>query len=473
MSYSPAKVAIIGAGSSGMIACRELKERGIAYDCFEKGDRAGGNWVFGNSNGVSAAYRSLHINTSRQQMEFLCYPMPDHLPHFPSHWQIAEYFDDFLNHFNLKPTITFNTKVQRVSPLEGGRWMVALDNGTKRSYDAVIVANGHHWDPRWPEPAFPGTFNGVTMHAHAYLDPESPHDLRGKNVVIVGMGNSAMDIACELGRRGVAKQVYLAVRSGMHIMPKYFGSKPADSLMRHPGQAPALWERIIPHRWFESLAFPFINHLIDRAVGQPEDFGIPKPTHKFGQAHPTISSEIHIRLGSGDVLPKPNIQELLGDRVRFVDGSTAAVDAIIYATGYHISFPFLDHDVLSFKQNDLPLFKRMIAPQQPNLLFIGLVQPLCSIMPIAEQQARFIGEYLLGRYDLPDQESMTKDAISKHEEMKSRYVHSQRHTIQINCMEYTADLWKELKRGQKRAQSRLKQARSLTGRQLMPQQQET
>lgn len=459
MSNSLPNVAIIGAGSSGMIACRELQSRGIPYDCFEQGSQAGGNWIFGNSNGVSAAYRSLHINTSRQQMEFVCFPMPDHLPHFPSHWQIAEYFESFLEHFKLKPTITFNTAVEKASPLGDGRWEVTLSNGKRSTYDAVIVANGHHWDPRLPEPAFPGKFDGITMHAHAYLDPESPHDLRGKNVVIVGMGNSAMDIACELGRRGVAKQVYLAVRSGMHIMPKYFGSKPADGFMRHPGKAPPLWERIIPHRWFESMAFPVFRHLIERAVGKPEDFGLPKPTHRFGQAHPTISSEIHIRLGSGDVLPRPNIQELLGDRVRFTDGSIQPVDAIIYATGYNISFPFLDPNLLAFKDNDLPLFKRVVAPSQPNLLFLGLVQPLCSIMPIAEQQARFIGEYLLGNYILPDLGSMTKDMLAKHEEMKSRYVYSKRHTIQINCLEYTTDLRKELKRGNKRAQ---RQRRLLT-----------
>jgi dimethylaniline monooxygenase (N-oxide forming) len=451
MTKTLPKVAIIGAGSSGMIACRELKVRGIPFDCFEKGSKAGGNWIFKNDNGMSAAYRSLHINTSRQQMEFLCYPMPKHFPTFPHHSQIAEYFDSFLNHFRLKEDITFNTEVKKAEPLADGKWQLTLSNGKQPTYDAVIVANGHHWDPRWPEPAFPGEFKGITMHSHAYMDPTDPHNLIDKNVLVVGMGNSAMDIACELGNRGVARNVFLSVRSGAHIMPKFFGSKPSDGFLRHPGAIPRWWEHLVPYRFFEKMAFPVIGWKIKKAVGDPEAYGLPKPKHPFGMQHPTISSEIHIRLGSGDVKPKPNIKELQGDKVQFVDGSVENIDAIIYATGYKISFPFFDKNVLPYEGNDLPLFKRMISPRYDNLMFLGLVQPLCSIMPIAELQSSFMGDYLLGKYRLPEKETMEKVMLEEHEMMKSRYTKSQRHTIQINCLEYTYDLRKEIKAGQKRA----------------------
>jgi dimethylaniline monooxygenase (N-oxide forming) len=455
MTRTLPKVAIIGAGSSGMIACRELKVRGIPFDCFEKGSEAGGNWIFKNDNGMSAAYRSLHINTSRQQMEFRCFPMPRYYPTFPHHSQIAEYFDAFLNHFRLKEDITFNTEVKKVEPQHDGTWQLTLANGTRSNYDAVIVANGHHWDPRWPDPAFPGEFHGITMHSHAYLDPKDPHDLIDRNVLVVGMGNSAMDIACELGTRGVARNVYLSARSGTHIMPKFFGSQPADIFLRHPGKEPLWWEHLVPYPLFEKLAFPILSWKIRRAVGRPEDFGLPKPRHAFGMAHPTISSEVHIRLGSGDIKPKPNIKELQGDRVQFADGSVAEVDAIIYATGYKISFPFLDKDLLPYENNDLPLFKRMMTPRYDNLLFIGLVQPLCSIMPIAELQASFMGDYLLGEYCLPEKDKMDKVMRAEHERIKRRYTASQRHTIQINCLEYSYDLRKELKEGRKRAQRRV------------------
>ena len=75
---------VIGAGSSGIAAAKALHERGIAFDCFEKSDRVGGNWVFGNRNGMSAAYRDLFINTSRPRMEYSDFPMPETYPDFPA-----------------------------------------------------------------------------------------------------------------------------------------------------------------------------------------------------------------------------------------------------------------------------------------------------------------------------------------------------------------------------------------------------
>ena len=103
------RVCIVGAGSSGIAAAQVLDARGIEFDCFEMGSSIGGNWRYGNDNGVSSAYRSLHINTSRQAMEYATYPMPATLPEYPSHWQIAKYFDDYVDHFGLRDKITFRT----------------------------------------------------------------------------------------------------------------------------------------------------------------------------------------------------------------------------------------------------------------------------------------------------------------------------------------------------------------------------
>ncbi len=102
-------VCLIGAGSSGIAAAKALHERGIPFDCFEKSDRVGGNWVFENKNGMSAAYRDLFINTSRPRMEYSDFPMPESYPDFPHHTQIAAYFDAYVDHFGLRELITFET----------------------------------------------------------------------------------------------------------------------------------------------------------------------------------------------------------------------------------------------------------------------------------------------------------------------------------------------------------------------------
>ena len=83
------RVCIIGAGSSGIAAAQVLHARGIDFDCFETGSEVGGNWRYQNDNGMSSAYRSLHINTSKQLMEYAAYPMPERPPGLPHHFQVA------------------------------------------------------------------------------------------------------------------------------------------------------------------------------------------------------------------------------------------------------------------------------------------------------------------------------------------------------------------------------------------------
>ena len=216
MSHLPT-AAVIGAGSSGIAALKALHERGLDVTCFEASDRVGGNWVFGNRNGMSAAYRSLHINTSRERMQYADFPMPAAYPDFPRHDQIAAYFDAYVDHFGVRDRIRFETTVERAERAADGTWELTLRGGAVERFDMLLVANGHHWDKRMPEPAFPGAdaFEGEQLHAHDYVDNAALH---GKHVVVLGMGNSAMDIAVEASE--VAAGTYLAARRGAWIIPK-------------------------------------------------------------------------------------------------------------------------------------------------------------------------------------------------------------------------------------------------------------
>jgi dimethylaniline monooxygenase (N-oxide forming) len=446
MSQYP-KVCVIGAGSSGIATCKVLHERGIPFDCFEKSDRIGGNWVFNNQNGWSSAYRSLHINTSKAKMAYSDYPMPEDFPDFPHHSQLAQYFNDYVDRFGFRDKITFNMAVTHVERTEDGIWQVKLENNETREYDALCVVNGHHWDARWPDPAFSGRFDGQQIHSHNYIDPTEPIDCKDKNVLIVGFGNSALDIACELGRKGVAKNVFVSIRRGYWVVPKYLGSKVLDSLLTHPSEDPNLLQRMIPDgvlRWV-------FQKMVERTAGRPEDYGLPKPDHKFMESHPAVSSEIYIRVGSGDVQIRPNIKRLKGDHVEFEDGRMEDIDAIIYATGYKINFPFFDPAFLSAPDNDIALWQRMMDPRYPNLFMVALVQPLCAMMPIAEEQSKVIASYLTGEYALPDPDQMEQERVEMHQRIKDQYVATPRHTIQINCGEYTYGLRKEQRRGMKRA----------------------
>lgn len=438
------KCCIIGAGCSGFTTAKALQDRGIDFDCFELSDQIGGNWVYKNPNGMSACYQSLHIDTSKYRMAFEDYPIPDEFPDFPHHAQVLAYMNNYVDHFGLRSRIRFNTRVDWCERTQGDVWAVTVtgpDGVTEtRSYDVVFVCNGHHWSARWPDPAFPGAerFTGVQIHSHDYLNPFEPHDMRGKRIVVVGMGNSAMDIASELSQKPFAEALYLSARRGVYIFPKYFNGQPAD---KNP--APA-WMPAKIRRWLAA-------RVLQQAVGRMEDYGLQKPDHLPLEAHPSVSGEILTRLGCGDVIPKPNIAEITPQTVRFTDGSEVLADVIIYATGYSIRFPFLDESTVGLADNHIKLFKRMVRPGRPDLFFMGLAQPLPTLVNFAEQQARLISAYLAGAYHLPNDEEMWKVIEADEDRFLGHFYKSARHTMQIDFDDYVRDLKKEWERGERRA----------------------
>ncbi|MGB0120261.1 MAG: NAD(P)-binding domain-containing protein [Solirubrobacterales bacterium] len=437
------RVCVIGAGSSGITACQNLLERGIEFECFEKGSQVGGNWRYMNDNGMSAAYRSLHINTSRQMMCYRKYPMPDDYPDYPDHFQIAEYFDRYVDHFGLRDLIRFNSEVLHVEPVAGGGWQVTWQdkNGKEKTEDFtdVMVCNGHHWDSRWPEPAFPGsdTFQGTQMHAHDYRTPEI---FEGTRTLVLGIGNSATDIAVESSR--VADKTFLAMRRGAWIMPKYIAGMPSDKATTGLiARAPL------------AIQSALLRLTLRLSVGKLSDYGLPEPDHQPLHAHPTVSGDLIGRLGHGDLTVKPNIEKLDGDSVVFTDGTREKVDMIVYCTGYRITFPFFDGDVISTQDNQVDLYQRVASIQHPGLYFIGLVQPLGAIMPLAEAQSQWVSELIAGQGNLPDRATMAREIAKEQSAMKKRYVTSKRHTIQVDFDPYLREMSRERERSRARAAS--------------------
>ncbi|MEW1739579.1 NAD(P)-binding domain-containing protein [Nocardia beijingensis] len=431
------RVCVIGAGPSGITAAKRLNDYGIPFDCYEASDEVGGNWYFKNPNGMSACYQSLHIDTSKFRLAFEDYPAPDEWPDFPHHSQLFQYFRDYVDHFGIRDRIVFNTKVTAAERDADGRWVITTSDGSTKDYDALIVCNGHHWDPRVPD--YPGEFDGTLLHSHAYNDPFDPVDMRGKRVVVVGMGNSGLDIASELSQRFIAAKLYVSARRGVWVLPKYVNGKVGD-------------KRSMP-RWMPpKLGLKLKQRFVRKFRGNMEDYGLPKPDHLPFEAHPSASEEFLHRAGCGDVTFKPAITALEGPRVRFADGSAEEVDVIVCATGYRISFPFFsDPELLPDADNRFPLFKQMVKPGIDNLFFLGLAQPLPTLVNFAEQQSKLVAAYLTGRYHLPPAEEMRAAMRSAESARSGHYYDSPRHTIQIEFEPYVRDMQRELARGAKRA----------------------
>lgn len=427
------QVCIIGAGSSGITAAKALKEKGISFDCFEKGSKIGGVWRFNNDNGLSSAYRSLHINTNRVVMAYSDFPMPDDYPMFPHHSDIIEYFENYVEHFKLREHITFNTSVVDVVRNADGTYNVTLDNRQSYDYQYVIVANGHHWNPRFPTPAFKGEFTGEVLHSHYYREAEQVQD---KDVLVVGIGNSAVDIACEAARLHTGK-VVISTRSGAYIIPNWIWSIPFDNLA-NPLTAK------LPF-WLQRFLFKTTLWL---ARGKQEDYGVPKPNRPVLSEHPTLSQDLLNLSGRGLIRFKPNIKEFRGKTVVFEDGTEQDFDMIVYATGYKVTFPFLKHyaqfDVE--ETNDIRLYKKVIHPDYKNLFFLALIQPLGAIMPLAEIQAKWIAKIIKGESKLPSKEVMLKSIEEDKQKLAQRYKQTPRHTLQVDFFTYKENIEKEMKR---------------------------
>jgi len=432
---------IIGAGCSGFTTAKRLKERGLPFDIYEKSDRIGGNWAYQNPNGMSACYQSLHIDTSKWRLAFEDFPVPADWPDFPHHSLMDGYFNAYVDHFGLRDLIRFNTGVERCEQRGDGRWDVTLSSGETKTYDTVVVANGHHWSPNIPE--FPGTFDGEQIHAHTYRTPFDPIDMRGKTIVVVGLGNSAVDIASELSQRPIAKRLFVSARRGVWVMPKYFKGVPSDKSLLPP------WLPGWAKRRLAAWA-------VRRSIGAMEDYGLPTPDHQPLEAHPTVSGEFLVRCGSGDIKAKPIITELMGRQVRFADGSIEDVDVIVYATGYRMRFPFLSDADAPVHDNHLPLFKRMVQPDPRlhSLWFMGLAQALPTLVNLAEQQSKLLAAWLDGRYALPAPDAMRATIGADEKLHRGHYYASARHMMQVDFDVYVRDLMRELRAGSARGQRR-------------------
>jgi hypothetical protein len=416
---------VIGAGAAGLAAGKALLDAGIDFDWFEKGSFVGGLWQIDNDNGGAAAYESLHTNSSRPLTQYPSFPMPADWPDYPSHELMAQYFEAYADAFGLWEYIRFNTAVERVERLPDGGWEVTTSDGTTRQYAHVVVANGHHSVPKVP--TFPGSFTGRIMHAHDYRTPDI---FRGKRVLVVGVGNSGMDIACDASRN--AEATYLSTRHGVHVLPKYALGKPIDQLS-NPLTAYLPFE--VERRLYEAI--------VRVAAGTPTGRGLPKPDHRLLGAHPTVSAELLDRLGHGEITMKPDITSLDGTTASFVDGTSAEVDLVVLATGYRITFPFLDPALIDPADNQLRLYQRVVPPHLPGLWFVGFIQTVGSGIALFEYQAQWVADLIAGRCSLPSAAEMEHWLAADQRALGKRYLRSTRHTIQVDYWRYIRALQSE------------------------------
>nr|XP_033817835.1 dimethylaniline monooxygenase [N-oxide-forming] 5-like isoform X2 [Geotrypetes seraphini] len=385
------RVAVIGAGASGLVSIKCCLDEGLEPTCFERTDDIGGLWKFKEApeEGRASIYRSVIINTSKEMMCFSDFPIPDDYPNYMHNSKILEYFRIYAKHFNLLKYIHFKTLVRSIRKRpdfsQTGQWDVVTEADGKQEstiFDAILVCSGHHTDPHLPLASFPGieTFKGQYFHSRDYKNPE---EFQGKRIIVIGIGNSGGDISVELSR--TAQQVFLSTRHGSWILNRVADYGYPIDLLGTTRFLNAM-KHTLPSSLVNWMAELKLNRRFDHA-----NYGL-KPQHRIFSQHPMVNDDLPNRILSGTVLVKPNVKKFTETAAIFDDGTVEEnIDVVVFATGYNFAFPFFDESVIQVHSNQVSLYKYIFPPdlEKPTVAVIGLIQPLGAIMPISELQARW------------------------------------------------------------------------------------
>jgi cation diffusion facilitator CzcD-associated flavoprotein CzcO len=370
---------VIGAGPSGLATSRALARLGIEHVVYEKHTDVGGIWDLDNDG--TPLYESAHFISSKWTSGFAGFPMRETLADYPHHREVLRYLRDFADAYGLRRHIRLGAQVERVVPQTQG-WRLQLANGTSALHRGVICANGVTWLPSLPQ--WPGHFDGELRHAVTY---RSPREFEGKRVLVVGLGNSGADIACDAARH--AAQAIVSVRRGYHFVPKHVYGWPIDVHFRRP--------ELIP----PALRSMDLRTGVYAVTGDVTRLGLPAPDHDFGQAHPLVNTQLLHHLAHGDITVRPDVQRFAGRSVHFVDGSSTELDLVIAATGYRVTAPYLDESLFETNGQRVQHYLNVFNRRHHDLFTIGFAEVAAGIYPLIDRMAHLVAHHLHDREHRP------------------------------------------------------------------------
>lgn len=423
-------VAIVGGGSIGISAAAECIRAGLIPTVYERESKIGGVWA-------SHAYNSLYTNSSARLMNLSDYPFPSGRAAasgalFPSAREIREYVEANAAAHGVMERIQFMTEVVGVDLIiENKRelWDVSFCTKSDKAhihiqrFCAVLVCSGQFHNPKMPN--WPGreTYRGHLLHSRDYREPSA---LKGRRVLIVGVGNSALDIALELNRAGAIVQV--AARTGTVAIPVASSSgTPMDG--------------VLCNRFFQQTLPSFARHLyfgyLVRSLNSAfHAAGMPKVPEGLSPQQVRFSNvKEHIEwirvLKSGEIKFRPGVSELTESDVKFSDGTSAAFDTIICCTGYKLAFAvdpkLIEPVTTNYSVGDssieaMTLFKRILHPEHPSLGFLGFVTCFGNEAAVGELQSRWAVSILCARarVGLPSQRLLQKERDLQLADLKRR-----------------------------------------------------
>ncbi|XP_062588852.1 flavin-containing monooxygenase 5-like [Saccostrea cucullata] len=443
MSSSTGKnvdVVVIGTGISGLVTAKCLLDDGFQVAVIERSGDIGGLWTFReNDYGVM---RFTHINVSKYNYCFSDFPFPDDVPDYPHNTDMAKYIKDYAAHFDLGKHIKFFTKVTKLEKTADDKWRVTCqkveeDGQTVKSLDSseevitaryVAIATGHHASPVMPKFQGQETFPGEIIHSVKFKDALT-NGVVGKRVLVVGIGNSAVDVAVNCASVGRCKSVYLSTRSGAWVVPNYLFGHPTD-LYANRAFFYIPWQ----------IASTIFETILKLVSGNPRRWNL-NPKMRLLQTQPTVSPTLIHHIQRHDIRVAPNVLDCnkIGFSGEYVHKNYNQSDIIIIYIWLHIWKMYRRSDPASKASL---LYKNVFHPEiGHSLAFIGFTQPASGgLLSMSEIQARWFTELCRGRCSLPTKLTMNENIKEEEETVKSRYYHSNRHTIQRDPILYNDEI---------------------------------
>ncbi|NWZ03317.1 FMO1 monooxygenase, partial [Loxia curvirostra] len=391
------RVAVVGAGVSGLAATKCCLDEGLEPTCFEQSQDIGGLWRYTEhiEAGRPSLYPSVISNTSKEMSAFSDFPFPEHFPAFLPNALLLDYLRRYTEHFGLREHIRFGSTVVSIRKhpdfATTGQWDVVTEAGGKQTshvFDAVMVCSGSFSEPSLPLQCFPGIerFRGQRFHSRQYKHPDV---FQGKRVLVVGMGNSGADIAVEASR--VAAKVTISTTRGAWLLSRV-------SEHGYP------WDMILNTRLMTliktKLPAPLSLWLINYKVNQwfnHENYGLQPENRYF---LPLVNDELPSYILTGRITIRPGVKEFKDSSVLFDNcPEEEPIDVVVFGTGYTISSPFLEESIIRVENKHASLYKYVFPPrlQKPTLAVLGVIKPFGAIMPVAEMQARWVSRVFKGR----------------------------------------------------------------------------
>ncbi|MEV8317326.1 NAD(P)/FAD-dependent oxidoreductase [Streptomyces sp. NPDC059900] len=371
-------VYVVGGGPGGLSVAAALRARGVRAVVLEKSDRVGASW--------RGHYDRLHLHTTRRLSALPGLAIPRAFGRWVSRDNVARYLEKYAEFHELE--IVTGVEVSRLQrAADGDGWLLHATGGRELTGSAVVIATGYNHTPRLPD--WPGrdTYTGELLHASAYREPR-PYE--GKDVLVVGVGNTGAEIAVDLVEGGAAR-VRLAVRTAPHIVRR--------STAGWPAQRTGILCRRLPVALVDRLAGPLAKVSVPDLAAQ----GLPRPsTGLYSRVNegaiPVQDVGLIDAVRKGKVEPVAAVESFEDGKVVLADGTRICPDAVIAATGYHRALePLLgDLGVLDAKGN--PLARGARTPKSaPGLYFTGFTNPISGMLREMARDAEKIAKAVATR----------------------------------------------------------------------------